>query len=109
MPADELDRSVWVCSAQHPIDPEGDHGLLSYAQLEYAHAWLSERSVPCLGQLGYRPGAVPPWERFAQPDQGIANWSPYWNVEARADEFKAVIAACPPPPVGSNWAPYFGQ
>ena len=47
-PADELHRSMLVCSAQHPIDPAGDHGLLSYEQLEYAYAWLSERSVPCL-------------------------------------------------------------
>ncbi len=119
-PPEELERSVWICSAQHPLDPAGDHGLLSYAQLEYAYAWLAQRSVPCLQQHGYSVTLVPSWQAFAQPDQGIANWSPYWNIayggpysapdppEPNVERVAAALAACPPPPVGTNWAPLFG-
>lgn len=102
-PIDLLNQAVWTCSAQHPLDPAGEHGLLSYAQLEYAYAYLAERSVPCLEQHGYAVTPVPSWEQFAQPELGIADWSPYWQLPA--DERTTAFTDCPPPPVGSNWGP----
>ena len=107
-PESEVERLVWVCSAQHPLDPAGDHGLLSYAQLEYAYAWLAERSVPCLQQRGYRIGAAPPWERFARPAMGIADWSPYTGFDSRRTRARPHWPTARHPPVGSNWAPLSG-
>lgn len=109
----EFDQSAimhlqWVCAQQFRLDPAGDHGLLTAEQLDYAYDYLIERSVPCLEQLGYAVGEPPDRDDF-MTTIGYPGWSPYWLIGSPTPDWPAsiqrAVAQCPPPPVGTGWAP----
>jgi ABC-type glycerol-3-phosphate transport system substrate-binding protein len=115
----ELNRAVWSCAAQYPVDPAADHGYLSAAQLEYGYAYLLRRTVPCLRALGYQVTPPPVDVLAGTPgtglsdalDSGRAGWSPYWSILVVNGDWRPMeeaIESCPPPP-GSGWAPVIPQ
>jgi hypothetical protein len=109
----ELNRAALTCYLEYPLDPAGDHGYLSEAQLEYGYAYLLERTLPCLRDLGFEVepppvevfSGVPAASPFLVLGTGHPAWSPYWYLAPLGVDrqpLRQAIQSCPPPP-GSGW------
>lgn len=105
----ELNRAVWTCAVEYPLDPAGDeHGYLSADQLRYGYSYLLTRTLPCLREIGYNLGPPPP--SIANTASGQPRWSPYWSIASIAGDWSVlpnIVERCPPPP-GAGWVPLFG-
>jgi hypothetical protein len=72
--------------------------VLSADQLEYIHHYYTSWLVPCLGFRGYEVAEVPAASDLMMSGGFTSQvWSPYSTVTLATDEeYREVIAACPP-------------
>ena len=95
----DLNRQLFICSAQYPYDT-AEMGYLSDAEMEWIYYYNRDRLLPCLKLQGY--AVTIPTGRYEPGSYDF--WMPYNLMSAiPTDDWARIDLACPPSPIGPTY------